>query len=252
MIERTLPAGTDHVVHVLCSERRDGDFAVDSDPDELARTRARLAAGPWTWLEQVHGSNVVVVDEPGARSGAVADGCVTGRVGARLSVQTADCAPLVLASEGLVGLVHAGWRGIVAGVVTAAAEVLSGLGGRRHHALLGPCIAARDYQFGPAELDLVASVAGDCVRATTAEGLPALDLAAAVRAQCEDAGVASFAVVGPPRSAESFNAGTFNAEPFNGEPLKAEPFNTADRRWFSHRCRGERQRQTTVVWLEQR
>ena len=237
MIERTLPAGPDHVVRVRCSERRDGNFAIDSDPDELAQARARIAEGPWTWLKQVHGSNVVVVDEPGARSGEAADGCVTRCVGARMSVQTADCAPLVLASEGLVGLVHAGWRGIVAGVITATSDLLTELGGGEHHALLGPCIAAADYEFGAAELDLVASVAGDCVRSTTAEGLPALDLAAAVRAQCEDAGVASFQVVGPRHSTQTLNT---------------TPFNTSDRRWYSHRCRGEQQRQTTVVWLERR
>lgn len=230
MIERTLPAGPDHVVQVRCSERRDGNFAIDSDPDELARTQARLVAGQWTWLEQVHGANVVVVAAPGAQRGASADGCVTACVDARLSVQSADCAPLVLAADGLVGVVHAGWRGIVAGVVSAACDLLAELGGREQHALLGPCIAAADYQFGTAELDLVASVSGDRVRATTAEGLPALDLAEAVRAQCEQAGVASFSVVGPPRS--------------------STPFNTCDRRWYSHRCRGEQQRQTTVAWLE--
>ncbi len=232
MIERTLRAGPDHVVRVLFSERRDGDFAIDSDPDELARARARLAGGTWTWLEQVHGANVVVVESPGAQRGAVADGCVTGCVGARLSVQTADCAPLVLASEGLVGLVHAGWRGIVEGVINATSDLLSEFGGAQTHALLGPCIAPADYEFGAAELDLVASVAGDCVRSTTADGRPALDLAAAVRTQCEDAGVASFAVVGPRNS--------------------SAPFDTSEDRWYSYRCRGEHQRQATVVWLEKR
>lgn len=232
MIERTLPAGPDHVVRVLCSERRDGDFAIDGDPDELARARARLVQGQWTWLKQVHGANVVVVDEPGARRGAAADGCVTGCVDARLSVQTADCAPLVLASEGLVGLVHAGWRGIVEGVITATSDLLSELGGAQTHALLGPCIAAANYEFGVAELDLVASVAGDRVRSTTADGLPALDLAAAVRTQCEDAGVASFSVVGPRQG--------------------SAPFDTSEDRWYSYRCRNEQQRQATVVWLEKR
>ncbi|MCQ3805937.1 MAG: polyphenol oxidase family protein [Acidimicrobiaceae bacterium] len=232
MIERTLQAGRDHVVRVVCSERCDGDFAIDADPGELARARARLVSGQWTWLEQVHGSDIVVVHGPGARRGAAADGCVTGCVDARLSVQTADCAPLVLASEGLVGLVHAGWRGIVQRIVPAATDLLGALGGGRTHALLGPCIAASRYGFGAAELDLVASVAGDCVRSTTADGLPALDLAAAVRSQCEQAGVASFSVVGPPHS--------------------DVPFDTSEDRWYSHRCRGERQRQATVAWLERR
>lgn len=232
MIERSLPAGSGHVVRVRCSERLDGNFSVHSDPETLARARSWIAPGSWTWLQQVHGANVVVVDEPGARCAAPADASVTGCVEAVLSVQTADCAPLVLAAEGLVGLVHAGWRGIVEGVIGATFDVLRGLGGDEVHALLGPCIAPAGYQFGRAELDLVASVAGDCVRSITADGSPALDLPAAVSTQCRAAGVSSFSVVGPPDS--------------------ARPFDTADSRWFSHRTRGESERQATVAWLEKR
>lgn len=232
MIERSLPAGDGHVVRVRCSERCDGDFSVDSDPEMLARARDSLAPGPWTWLQQVHGANAVVVDEPGARCAAPADASVTGCVEAVLSVQTADCAPLVLAAEGLVGIVHAGWRGIVEGVIGATFDVLHGLGGDEVHALLGPCIAPSGYRFGCAELDLVASAAGDCVRSRTADGAPALDLPAAVSAQCREAGVSSFSIVAPPGS--------------------AMPFDTADSRWFSHRTRGESERQATVAWLEKR
>lgn len=232
MIERSLPAGSGHLVRVRCSERCDGNFAVRSNPELLARARSSLAPGPWTWLQQVHGANVVVVDEPGAQCGVPADASVTACVDAVLSVQTADCAPLVLAAEGLVGLVHVGWRGIVEGVIGATFDRLHGLGGEEIHALLGPCIAPAGYQFGSAELDLVASVVGDSVRSTTTEGLPALDLRAAVSAQCREAGVPSFSVVGPPKS--------------------ATPFDTADSRWYSHRTRGESERQTTVAWLEKR
>ncbi len=232
MIERSLPAGSDHVVRVRCSERCDGDYAVHSNPEVLARARGYLAPGAWTWLQQVHGANVVVVDEPGAECGAPADASVTNCVDAVLSVQTADCAPLVLASESLVGLVHAGWRGIVEGVIGATFDSLRSFGGEEIHALLGPCISPAGYQFGLAELDLVASVAGDSVRSTTNDGLPALDLRAAVLAQCGEAGVSSFSVVGPRNS--------------------ATPFDTADSRWYSHRTRGEPQRQATVAWLEKR
>ena len=232
MIERSLPAGPDRVVRVRCSERCDGDYAIYGDPAGLARARMKFAPGRWTWLQQIHGANVVVVDEPGAQCGAAADASVTKCVDAVLSVQTADCAPVVLASESLVGLVHAGWRGIVEGVIGATFDLLRCFGGEEIHALLGPCIAPAGYEFGLAELDLVASVAGDSVRSNTTEGLPALDLCAAVSAQCGDAGASSFSVVGPDKS--------------------AAPFDTTDNRWFSHRTRGEPQRQTTVAWLEER
>lgn len=232
MIERSLPAGPDHVVRVRCSERSDGNYAVHSDPELLASARSRLAPGHWTWLQQAHGANIVVVDEPGAQCGAIADAGVTRCVDAVLSVQTADCAPVVLAAESLLALVHAGWRGIVEGVIGATFDLLRSLGGDEVHALLGPCIAPAGYQFGRAELELVASVAGDSVRSTTSDGHLALDLRAAVSAQCGEAGVSSLSVVGPHNS--------------------SAPFDTADNRWYSHRTRGESQRQATVAWLEKR
>lgn len=232
MIERSLPAGPDHVAWVRCSERCDGDYAVDNDPEVLDRARRQLRPGLWTWLQQVHGANVVLVDGPGAQCGASADASITKCVNVVLSVQTADCAPLALASKSMVGLVHAGWRGIVAGVIGATFDLLRSNGGDEVHALLGPCISPTGYQFGSVELDLVASVAGDSVRSTTTDGLPALDIRAAVSAQCADQGASSFSVVGPRNS--------------------STPFDTADDRWYSQRTRGEYQRQTMVAWLEKR
>lgn len=232
MIERSLCAGSDHVVRVRCSERSDGDFAIDSDSAQLNRTRNRLASGAWTWLTQMHGANVVLVDSHGAGCGTRADASVTNCVGAVLSVQTADCAPVVFVGKGLVAVAHAGWRGIVGGVVLETFAMLRSLGGDEVDVLLGPCIAPANYQFGITDLDRVASVVGDCVRATTQDGLPALDIPAAVSAQCEQAGAASFSVIGP-RGASA-------------------PFDTADQRWYSARSRAETQRQATVAWLELR
>lgn len=236
MIERSLPAGSDHVVRVRCSERSDGDFAIDGDVGSLARARSRLAPGRWTWLTQTHGANVVLVDTLGARCGAKADASVTNCVGAVLSVQSADCAPVVFVSEASVAVAHAGWRGIVGGVILATLKVLRSVGGHEVDVLLGPCIAPANYQFGIADLDLVASVAGDSVRATTTDGFPALDIGAAVLAQCKQAGVSSFSVIGPSNNGNDH----------------AAPFDTADKRWYSSRMRAEAQRQATVAWLERR
>jgi len=66
----------------------------------LAERRSAVAAGEWSWLRQVHGAFVVDVEERGGAVGAEADASVTSATGAVLAIQTADCAPVVLASDG--------------------------------------------------------------------------------------------------------------------------------------------------------
>lgn len=136
--------------------------------------------GPPTWLDQVHGARVVVVTEPGEHAGVTADAAVTVVPEAPLMVRTADCAPILVEGGQGIGVVHAGWRGLEAGVIEAAVEALADLGGPAEALRLGPCIRPRCYEFGPEELDRVADRYGDGVRATTAWGTPALDLAAGV------------------------------------------------------------------------
>jgi YfiH family protein len=205
------------------TDRRHGDLAVDGDPGPLARCRAAVAPGPWTWLRQVHGAEVVVAASPGEGAGAEADAVVTATPGVVVAVHSADCAPLLLRGDGTVGVVHAGWRGLVAGVVEAAAAAMAELGGPPTTAVLGPCIRPRCYEFGPAELALVADRYGPAVEGRTAWGTPALDLGAAVAEACTRLGV------------ELDDAGTCTA--------------CSPRHW-SHRARADTARQALVAWLE--
>lgn len=153
-------------------------------PGAVASRRSAIATGPWTWLHQVHGAGVVVATSPGHQAGARADAAVTTTPGVVLAVHTADCAPLLLLADGGVGVVHAGWRGLLAGVVEATAAAMAAVGAPAQTAVLGPCIRAHCYEFGRVELDLVAERYGDVVRTTTSAGAPALDLAAGVAAAC--------------------------------------------------------------------
>jgi YfiH family protein len=168
-----------------------GAFVTTVAPDVEARRRAVVDL-EWTWLRQVHGHDVVRVDSPGAGAGTPADAAVATAPGRALAVLAADCAPVALASaEGVVGVAHAGWRGLVVGVLERTVDVMRALGATEVVAALGPCIHAECYEFGPADLDRVAGRLGDGVRTTTASGRPALDLPAGVRAALAGAGVAS-------------------------------------------------------------
>jgi YfiH family protein len=159
-----------------------GNFADPAAPAALAAQRA-LVDLPWTWLRQVHGSRVVVVEKPGAMRGEEADAAVTSCAGAVLAVFTADCAPIGLGSpEGVTGAVHGGWRGLMAGVVEATVRVMRDLGATEVVAGLGPCIAPHSYRFSPMDLEQVAGRLGLEVRSTDEAGHPSLDLRAAVKA----------------------------------------------------------------------
>jgi YfiH family protein len=192
-----------------------------ADTDLEARRRA-VVDQPWHWLRQVHGSGVL--DADAWERDSVGDGLVSTTSGVALAVFTADCAPLAMASEeGVIGLAHAGWRGVLAGIVEATAEAMRARGATAISAILGPCIRAGCYEFGPAELDAVAAAYGDGVRARTTWGAPALDLAGAVGRAAEAAGVTLRADVGA-----------------------CTACSTA---WFSHRARGDVSRQATVIWM---
>jgi YfiH family protein len=148
-------------VHVVTTTRRGGvshgaytsmNLAahVGDDPAHVARNRALLRArlpGDPFWLEQVHGTAVA---EPGADLGVpVADAAFTTRAATVLAVLTADCLPVVLASDDgtAIAIAHAGWRGLAAGVIEAAAARLP-LPPGRLLAYLGPAIGPAWYEVG--------------------------------------------------------------------------------------------------------
>jgi YfiH family protein len=201
-----------------------GVYVTEVAPDVEARRRV-VKDAPWTWLRQVHGDTVVTVTEPGGGAGTKADALVTPDAGCVLAVLTADCAPVALISaEGVVAAVHAGWRGLHAGVLQRAVEEARSLGASELRAVLGPCIHAECYEFGGTDLDAVAARLGNGVRAHTANGRPALDVPAAVGAALDEAGVTDLDDVGVCTAC-------------SGE-------------YFSWRARGELARQAMVLWRE--
>jgi len=154
----------------------------------LAPNGAPRDPNAWVWLHQVHGSEVLVVDGPLDALPQV-DAVVTTSTRLPLVVLTADCAPIALATDDAVAAVHAGWHGLLVGVVEAAVARLRDVGQGSVRAALGPCIRPARYEFGVADLERVAARFGNGVRATTDAGKPALDIPAAVRIALRRSGV---------------------------------------------------------------
>jgi polyphenol oxidase len=150
---------------------------------EAALERAQLELAT---LRQIHSARLVE-----ARAGDCGEGdaLVTGRAGLALRVVTADCVPVVLASAGAVAAVHAGWRGLSAGILTTAARRLLDEG--PVEAVIGPAIGGCCYEVGPEVADAVAErAASRSVILDRGEGRrPHLDLRQSARLELERAGV---------------------------------------------------------------
>jgi YfiH family protein len=173
--------------------------AVGDDPEavrtnrELAAKSLGLDAARVVWMNQVHGAEVVVVEEPwGDRPVPEADAVVTTRRGLALAVLTADCTPVLLADPvaGVAAAVHAGRPGMVAGVVPAAVRAMTGLGAEpgRIVARTGPAVCGRCYEV-PETMRAEVAAVEPAAHSETSWGTPAVDVTAGVHAQLERLGV---------------------------------------------------------------
>ena len=107
-------------------------------------------------LDQVHGGSLAVIEAPPTTRGRIAgcDALLTRQSGVALLVRTADCLPLVIAdpSRGVVGIVHAGWRGLAAELPLRTIMAFRQLYHSAPGALrvgIGPAIRSCCYEVGP-------------------------------------------------------------------------------------------------------
>ena len=173
---------------------------VGDDPEHVRRNRATLAAAVGldgthvVSMAPVHGNDVGRVDGPTLQPVPEVDALVTTVPGLALLTLAADCVPVLLGDgvAGVVGVVHAGWRGVVSDVLGTTLDVMRDLGARPEnlHALVGPAICGRCYSVHQERFDEVVAVAPDAA-SVSVDGGRGLDLRAAVDARLQRAGVAS-------------------------------------------------------------
>ena len=131
---------------------------VGDDPEAVRRNRSllkeslALPAEP-VWLNQVHGINVAIAGS--CPEGWEADAVFTQTPGRICAVLTADCLSLLLCSRAgdQVAAVHAGWRGLAAGVIEAALERFS-VPGQEIMAWLGPAIGPDAFEVSDEVRDI--------------------------------------------------------------------------------------------------
>ena len=140
MIEPDWPAPPR--VRALVTTSDLGDMAGEAGRRAL---RAHLPAEP-QWLRQVHGKDVISID---GRPQRVGDGSTSREPGTVCAVMIADCMPVFFADDeaSVVGVAHAGWRGLAAGVLEATVDAMRVPPGSLM-AWLGPAIGPKVYEVG--------------------------------------------------------------------------------------------------------
>ncbi len=126
---------------------------VGDDPVVVARNRSLLQSTlhlpeePY-WLQQVHGCDIVQRTAEIPESERRGDGAVS-HSGGVLAILTADCLPILLASQDgrAIGALHAGWRGLVGGVIEAGIAAMD-MAPEEILVYLGPAIGPTQYQVG--------------------------------------------------------------------------------------------------------
>lgn len=184
----------------LFSTRRGTDGRV-LDPSALDRALERTlcaAAGRpdarIVRVRQVHGATVleahVVTERDGRAQPLEADGLVGTAADQLLAVSVADCVPVLLsdAAGRRVAAVHAGWRGLVAGVLAQAVRCLQGA--PPLWAAIGPCLSLERFEVGP-EVARAFVAAGLAAAVRTGRGpRPHVDLRRAAEQELRACGVA--------------------------------------------------------------
>lgn len=184
----------------------------DDDPAAVIENRLRLLAalglGPErvAYARQVHGADLLThADSPrcsfaahGAgkshRDPPEADGHLLIESEVAALVFVADCLPVVLAGPGGVAVLHCGWRGLAAGIVSKGAAAVGATA-----AAIGPSVGPCCYEVGPEVIDAFADLAADGPISHRMGGISArrhLDLVEVARRLLERAGVADVEVAG--------------------------------------------------------
>ncbi|MET0329598.1 MAG: peptidoglycan editing factor PgeF [Luteimonas sp.] len=211
--------------------------AAGDDPAAVARNRAALVdlaclPSPPHWLQQVHGVDVARFVAPAgdAQQALVeADASVTSAAGVVLAILTADCLPVVFASDDgrEIGAAHAGWRGLAAGVLESTVAAMRS-SPSRVRVWLGPAAGPASYEIGTEVRDaFVATDPGAGMAfVATRDGHWRVDLYALARRRLEAVGIRSDAIHGGDRD------------------TIAEPD-----AFFSHRRDQRTGRIATLVWI---
>ena len=139
---------------------------VGDDPLAVSENRRRVGAllpGEPLWLNQVHGTCVLLIGQDAfPATPPTADAATTRLIARPCAVMVADCLPILFCDEGgaCVAAAHAGWRGLAAGVIERTVEAMQVAPGKVM-AYLGPAIGATAFEVGQDVVDTFTTLGPD-------------------------------------------------------------------------------------------
>ncbi|AGA65232.1 hypothetical protein B488_12400 [Liberibacter crescens BT-1] len=135
-------------------------FSAGDDDKKVIENRSYIAS--WFSLpvnklitaQQVHSATVAILDADYDKKMPIeADGLVTDKMNVIIGVMTADCVPVLFVdpNKRIIGASHAGWRGVLSGILENTVEKIVSLGAIQEQiiACLGPSITSAYYEVGP-------------------------------------------------------------------------------------------------------
>ncbi|MCL2784036.1 MAG: peptidoglycan editing factor PgeF [Propionibacteriaceae bacterium] len=210
------------------------DLSCESEEEfahNIAALRSFVDCDQLAFCEQVHGTNVEQVDlsgiddEHGCHHTGEADAMVATTPGVALVIRVADCIPVLLADTQaqVIGAVHAGRVGLLAGVLQQGIAEMTANGAKNIHAWVGPHICAGCYEV-PREMAEDAWAVLRASKAQSWQGTPAIDLGAGAESILTSHGVTV---------------------------TRLDPCTRCNPQFFSHRRdQGHPGRQAGIIWLK--
>ena len=236
LAERQLASG--HTAWVAMSEITDGDMAIgdlktrENSIQEASQSLLEHNAGlaipsgqHWSFLTQVHGSKNIEVKKNESVLGLEGDALFTAQEKKVITIQVADCVPLALTSDcGAIAVIHAGWKGLLNGVIENASEALQEKFPGEQSVIIGPHIGPCCYEYGRKDLDSFIEIFGVSVAGVTGASTDSLDLMAIVGVILEKKGIELSYMDGSCTSCDS--------------------------KFWSYRSSGTQKRQSLLAWVE--
>jgi len=126
-------------------------------------------------VHQVHGPDVHIIraNQPAHATphDTKADALVTSDPIRILAIRIADCTPVLFSSHDgkVVGIAHAGWRGVISGIIPNTIQAMHQLGAKEITAAIGPCISETHFEVGPEVAEQFIAAFGPSVLKTEAQ-----------------------------------------------------------------------------------
>jgi YfiH family protein len=161
------------------------DFSKQRRAESSRELCAALGAKGLALVKQVHGNDVTdlsaeLQSEPACEADAILFPLITPEAPVIVGVRTSDCVPIILTGRSFGAVIHAGWRGLAAGVISSAILALRDRGEKTLRALIGPSAGAKRYEVG---MEVPSAIGSTAVWTDKGDGKALLDLGASAEAQ---------------------------------------------------------------------